>query len=118
MLQLSQLMNRCMEKETQARRRQMNLHIRSIIGLAPRCRLISVDKDAVPLMQVLEDFLAPLGMTPDMVALKFSETVQKLYVPLASRPSPLPSPAPLLLPLVSPLAQELQALSSCFALEP
>jgi hypothetical protein len=77
-----------------------------------------VDKDAVPLMQVLEDFLAPLGMTPDMVALKFSETVQKLYVPLSSRPSPLPSPAPLLLPLVSPLTLELRELSRCFAREP
>ena len=55
-LQLSQFMNRCMEKEKQTRRRQMNLHIRSITGLAPRCRLISVDRDAVPLMQVLADF--------------------------------------------------------------
>jgi len=80
-LQLCQLMNRCMEKEKQTRRRQMNLHIRSIIGLAPRCRLISVDRDAVPLMQVLEDYLAPKNMTADGVALKFAESVQKLYVP-------------------------------------
>ena len=77
-LQLSQLMNRCMEKEKQTRRRQMNLHIRSITGLAPRCRLISVDRDAVSLTQVLEDFLAPKGMTADGVALKFAESVQKL----------------------------------------
>jgi len=77
-LQLCQLMNRCMEKEKQTRRRQMNLHIRSIIGLAPRCRLISVDRDAVPLMQVLEDYLAPKNMTADGVALKFAESVQKL----------------------------------------
>jgi len=77
-LQLCQLMNRCMEKEKQTRRRQMNLHIRSIIGLAPRCRLISVDRDAVPLMQVLEDFLAPNNLTADGVALKFAESVQKL----------------------------------------
>ena len=78
-LQVCQLMNRCMEKEKQTRRRQMNLHMRGIIGLAPRCRLISVDKDAVPLMQVLEDFLAPKNMTADGVALKFAERVQMLY---------------------------------------
>lgn len=38
--------------ETDGLLRQMNLHIRPVIGLAPRCRLVSVDKDAVPLMQV------------------------------------------------------------------
>jgi hypothetical protein len=32
-------------------------------------------------MQVLEDFLAPKGMTADGVALKFAESVQKLYLP-------------------------------------
>ena len=85
-LQLSQLMNRCMEKEKQTRRRQMNLHLRSIIGLAPRCRLLSVDKDAVPLMQVLEDFLAPKSMTADSVALKFAERVHMLYVLAPPRP--------------------------------
>jgi len=38
---------------TEAGCSQMNLHVRPIIGLAPRCRLVSVDKDAVPLMQVM-----------------------------------------------------------------
>jgi hypothetical protein len=102
-VQVCQLMNRCMEKEKQTRRRQMSLHLRCIIGLAPRCRLISVDKDAVPLMHVLEDFLAPKNMTADGVALKFAERVQMLYA------LPLPQ-SPLLLPArVSPV------ISACLA---
>jgi len=97
-VQVCQLMNRCMEKEKQTRRRQMSLHLRCIIGLAPRCRLISVDKDAVPLMHVLEDFLAPKNMTADGVALKFAERVQMLYA------LSLPSQSPPLLPArVSPV---------------
>jgi transformation/transcription domain-associated protein len=72
-LQLCQLMNTCMEKEKQTRRRHMTLHVRPIIGLAPRCRLIADDLANVSLYDILYDFLGERGQTPDSVAIKFQE---------------------------------------------
>jgi len=75
-LQVCQLMNRCMVKEKQARRRHMKLHVRPIIGLAPRCRLVADDPQSMSLMQMLDQYLAAQGQTSDGVALKFAEQVQ------------------------------------------
>lgn len=72
-LQLCQLMNRCMDKEKQTRRRHMSLHVRPIVGLAPRCRLIADDPKSVSLQEVLADFLCEKQQTPDSVAIKFQE---------------------------------------------
>ncbi len=72
-LQLCQLMNTCMEKEKQARRRHMTLHVRPIVGLAPRCRLVADDITNVSLYDILHEFLAERGMTPDSVAIRYQE---------------------------------------------
>ena len=73
--------NSVLRKRKEARRRNLQFHLPTVVALAPQLRLVQSDSSYVSLQDVYDDFCATRGRSREDSTIAFHDRLNQLYDP-------------------------------------